>query len=178
MKNSDLDKPKVRNNSSLILIGSILLTILIIFMAFYFIRSEKKNEFDKLYNQDYYIRVNFGETTKGNNLVDKGTFLKETDIDKNYYLYITKSNVVYAYYTDYFYIFDPLHGYHIDFKKELTDDEVQNILKQIDSNKETTLFNKNKDDYLILRYNDENYYMNKKLLQQILQEYEIILEIK
>ena len=110
--------------------------------------------------------------------MDKGTFLKETDIDKNYYLYITKSNVVYAYYTDYFYIFDPLHGYHIDFKKELTDDEVQNILKQIDSNKETTLFNKNKDDYLILRYNDENYYMNKKLLQQILQEYEIILEIK
>ena len=92
MKNSDLDKPKVRNNSTLILICSILLTILIIFMAFYFIRSEKKNEFDKLYNQDYYIRVNFGETTKGNNLVDKGTFLKETDIDKNYYLYITKSN--------------------------------------------------------------------------------------
>ena len=35
-----------------------------------------------------------------------------------------------------------------------------------------------KDDYLILRYNNENYYMNKKLLQQILQEYEIILEIK
>ena len=29
MKNNDLDKPKVRNNSSLILIGSILLTILI-----------------------------------------------------------------------------------------------------------------------------------------------------
>ena len=72
----------------------------------------------------------------------------------------------------------PLHGYHIDFQKELTDDEVQNILKQIDSNKETTLFNKNKDDYLILRYNNENYYMNKKMLQQILQEYEIILEIK
>ena len=56
-------------------------------MAFYFIRSEKKNEFDKLYNQDYYVRVNFGETTKGNNLTDKGTFLKETNIDKNYYLY-------------------------------------------------------------------------------------------
>lgn len=178
MKNSDLDKPKVRNNSALILIGSIILTIIIIFMVFYFLRSEKKNEFDKLYNQDYYVRVNFGETTKGNNLIDKGTFLKETDIDKNYYLYITKSNVVYAYYTDHFYIFDPLHGYHIDFQKELTDDEVQNILKKIDSNKETTLFNKNKDDYLILRYNDENYYMNKKVLQQILQEYDIILEIK
>ena len=35
MKNSDLDKPKVRNNSTLILIGSILLTIIIIFMVFY-----------------------------------------------------------------------------------------------------------------------------------------------
>ena len=33
MKNSDLDKPKVRNNSTLILIGSILLTIIIIFMV-------------------------------------------------------------------------------------------------------------------------------------------------
>ena len=178
MKNSDLDKPKVRNNSALILIGSIILTIVIIFMVFYFLRSEKKNEFDKLYNQDYYVRVNFGETTKGNNLIDKGTFLKETDIDKNYYLYITKSNVVYAYYTDYFYIFDPLHVYHIDYQKHLTDDEFQKIWKQIDSKKETTLFNKNKDDYLILRYNDENYYMNKKVLQQTLQEYDIILEIK
>ena len=82
MKNSDLDKPKVRNNSTLILIGSILLTIIILFMVFYFLRSEKKNEFDKLYNQDYYVRVNFGETTKGNNLIDKGTFLKETDIEE------------------------------------------------------------------------------------------------
>ena len=34
MKNSDLDKPKVRNNSTLILICSMLLTILIIFMVF------------------------------------------------------------------------------------------------------------------------------------------------
>ena len=67
-------------------------------------------------------------------------------------------------------------GYITDYT--VNKNEVQNILKQIDSNKETTLFNKNKDDYLILRYNNENYYMNKKLLQQILQEYEIILEIK
>lgn len=119
MKNSDLDKPKVRNNSTLILIFSILLTILIIFMVFYFIRSEKKNEFDKLYKEDYYIRVNFGETTKGNNLVDKGTFLKETNIDKNYYLYITKSNVVYAYYTDYFYILIHFMDIISIFKKSL-----------------------------------------------------------
>lgn len=176
--NRDLEKPKRRNNSAVVLIISIVITILIIFTVFYFLRNEKKKEFDKLYNEDYYVRINFGETTKGNNLKDKGTFLKETDIDKNYYLYITKSNVVYAYYTDYYYIFDPLHGYHIDFQKTLNDDVVKEILNQIDEKKETTLLNKNKDDYLILRFNDENYYMNKKLLQQILQHYDVILEIK
>lgn len=176
--NRDLETPKRKNNGTIVLIVSILITIIILFVVFYFVRMEKKKEFDKLYNEDYYIRVNFGETTKGNNLVDKGTFLKETDIDKNYYLYITKSNVVYAYYTDYFYIFDPLHGYHIDFQKTLNDNEVKGILNQIDENKETTLLNKNKDDYLILRFNDENYYMDKKILQQILQHYDIILEVK
>lgn len=176
--NRDLETPKRKNNSTIVLILSIIITVVILFTVFYFLRSEKKKEFDKLYNEEYYIRVNFGETTKGNTLKDKGTFLKETDINKNYYLYITKSNVVYAYYTDYFYVFDPLHGYHIDFQKTLSENEVKEILNQIDENKETTFLNKNKDDYLILRFNDENYYMNKKILQQILQHYDVILEIK
>lgn len=173
---NDLEKPKTRSNSIFVLIGSIIVTMFIIFIIFYFYRSEKKKEFDKLYNEDYYLRVDYGDTTKGEKLTDKGTFLKVTNIDKKYYLYITKSNIVYTYYTDYYYTFDPLHGNIIDFQKELADDEVQNILKQIDSNKESSLLNKTKDDYLLIRYNNENYYINEKILQQILQEYEIILE--
>ena len=84
---------KKRKNGLLVWIVFAIIIILAIFCIFYFTQLERKKEFDNLYSKDYYLRVNYGVIeSKGNNLKDLGVFLKEKNIEKNYYLYITKDN--------------------------------------------------------------------------------------
>ena len=108
---------------------------------------------------------------------DLGVFLKEKNIEKNYYLYITKDNILFTYYNDDYYIFDPLHGYNIEYKINLEKDVVQNILNDIRNKKVINLLNKTESEYNIIRIDNENYYINKKDLQLIFQKYDIILDI-
>ncbi|MGN1378980.1 MAG: hypothetical protein ACI4XR_01100 [Bacilli bacterium] len=167
-----------RKNGLLVWLVFAIIIILAIFCIFYFTQLERKKEFDNLYNKDYYLRVDYGVIeSKGNNLRDLGVFLKEKDIEKNYYLYITKDNILYTYFTDAYYIFDPLHGYYVEYKIVLEEDVVQNILNDIRSKKVNNLLNKTESEYNIIRIDNENYYINKKDLQLIFQNYDIILDI-
>lgn len=169
---------KKRKNGLLVWIVFAIIIILAIFCIFYFTQLERKKEFDNLYNKDYYLRVNYGVIeSKGNNLKDLGVFLKEKNIEKNYYLYITKDNILFTYYNDDYYIFDPLHGYNIEYKINLEKDVVQNILNDIRNKKVINLLNKTESEYNIIRIDNENYYINKKDLQLIFQKYDIILDI-
>lgn len=169
---------KKRKNGLLVWIVFAIIIILAIFCIFYFTQLERKKEFDNLYNKDYYLRVNYGIIeSKGNNLKDLGVFLKEKNIEKNYYLYITKDNILFTYYNDDYYIFDPLHGYNIEYKITLEEDVVQNILNDIRNKKVFNLLNKTESEYNIIRIDNENYYINKKDLQLIFQKYDIILDI-
>lgn len=167
-----------RKNGLLVWIVFAIIIILALFCIFYFTQLERKKEFDNLYNKDYYLRVNYGVIeSKGNNLRDLGVFLKENDVEKNYYLYITKDNILYTYFTDSYYIFDPLHGYYVEYKINLEEDVVQNILNDIRSKKVNNLLNKTESEYNIIRIDNENYYISKKDLQLIFQNYDIILDI-
>ena len=167
-----------RKNGLLVWIVFAIIIILALFCIFYFTQLERKKEFDNLYNKDYYLRVNYGIIeSKGNNLRDLGVFLKENDVEKNYYLYITKDNILYTYFTDSYYIFDPLHGYYVEYKINLEEDIVQNILNDIRSKKVNNLLNKTESEYNIIRIDNENYYISKKDLQLIFQNYDIILDI-
>lgn len=167
-----------RKNGLLVWIVFAIIIILALFCIFYFTQLERKKEFDNLYNKDYYLRVNYGVIeSKGNNLRDLGVFLKENDVEKNYYLYITKDNILYTYFTDSYYIFDPLHGYYVEYKINLEEDIVQNILNDIRSKKVNNLLNKTESEYNIIRIDNENYYISKKDLQLIFQNYDIILDI-
>ena len=169
---------KKRKNGLLVWIVFAIIIILAIFCIFYFTQLERKKEFDNLYRKDYYLRVNYGVIeSKGNNLKDLGVFLKEKNIEKNYYLYITKDNILFTYYNDDYYIFDPLHGYNIEYKINLEKDVVQNILNDIRNKKVINLLNKTESEYNIIRIDNENYYINKKDLQLIFQKYDIILDI-
>lgn len=166
-----------KKNGFLVWIISTIIIIFLIFAVFYFIRSDKKNKFDKLLNEPYYLRVNFGASSKVNTLKDVSPFLKETNIERNYYLYITKTNIIFAYYTDYYYIFDPLHGYHIDFEANSTNENIQNILNEINQIKVSTLTNKNESEYSEIRINNENGFINTNDLLLILQKYNYFVEI-
>lgn len=167
-----------RKNGLIVWIVFAIIIILALFCIFYFTQLERKKEFDNLYNKDYYLRVNYGVIeSKGNNLRDLGVFLKENDVEKNYYLYITKDNILYTYFTDSYYIFDPLHGYYVEYKINLEEDVVQNILNDIRSKKVNNLLNKTESEYNIIRIDNENYYISKKDLQLIFQNYDIILDI-
>lgn len=167
-----------RKNGLLVWIVFAIIIILTLFCIFYFTQLERKKEFDNLYNKDYYLRVNYGVIeSKGNNLRDLGVFLKENDVEKNYYLYITKDNILYTYFTDSYYIFDPLNGYYVEYKINLEEDVVQNILNDIRSKKVNNLLNKTESEYNIIRIDNENYYISKKDLQLIFQNYDIILDI-
>lgn len=169
---------KKRKNGLLVWIVFAIIIILAIFCIFYFTQLERKKEFDNLYSKDYYLRVNYGVIeSKDNNLKDLGVFLKEKNIEKNYYLYITKDNILFTYYNDDYYIFDPLHGYNIEYKINLEKDVVQNILNDIRNKKVINLLNKTESEYNIIRIDNENYYINKKDLQLIFQKYDIILDI-
>ncbi|MDD5865485.1 MAG: hypothetical protein PUD07_03250 [bacterium] len=167
-----------RKNGLIVWIVFAIIIILALFCIFYFTQLERKKEFDNLYNKDYYLRVNYGVIeSKGNNLRDLGVFLKENDVEKNYYLYITKDNILYTYFTDSYYIFDPLNGYYVEYKINLEEDVVQNILNDIRSKKVNNLLNKTESEYNIIRIDNENYYISKKDLQLIFQNYDIILDI-
>ena len=169
---------KKRKNGLLVWIVFAIIIILAIFCIFYFTQLERKKEFDNLYSKDYYLRVNYGVIeSKGNNLKDLGVFLKEKNIEKNYYLYITKDNILFTYYNDDYYIFDPLHGYNIEYKINLEKDVVKNILNDIRNKKVINLLNKTESEYNIIRIDNENYYINKKDLQLIFQKHDIILDI-
>lgn len=165
-----------RNGFLFLFLGVIL--IIVAFAVFYYYRLNQKKSFDALFNKDYYLRVNYGALdNKRSKLKDKDIFFKEKDVDKNYYLYITKDNILYTYYQDDYYKFDPMKGYIVEYKIELDSDITNQILNEVKNKMINDIYIQNKNEYITIRINNENAYINKKDFQLILQKNNIVLSL-
>lgn len=158
-----------------LLLGALIIA-LAIFIAF-MLREEQKKAFDKLYNSEMYLKVDYGIIPQEEKLRETNALFKKVKQDNYYYLFITKDNILFTYYLKWYYSFDPLKGYNIVYKMQLNEDTVQNILKDIAEKEVKSLNAKIESEYIVIRHDDENAYIKKKDLQLIFQNYEIILDI-
>ena len=154
-----------------------ILVILAICTAYLIIRNNQKNKFDKLFNADQQLIINYGVINQEKHLMEKSTLIRRVQQDNNYYLRITNDNYLFTYYLDTYYFFDPLKGQIIDYEKQLDNETVQKIIDEITLKEVPNLNAKNEDDYAFVMKNHKESYINKEDLKNIFLKYNIILPI-
>ena len=160
----------------LILIASIIL-IIIALGVLYVLRDEQRKAFDNLIKSNFVLKVDYGIIPQEKALMEKNSLFKKIYLDNYYYLIITDDNTIFTYYLDWYYSFDPMQGYHLDYKKELSTEKVNNILEAIRNKTVDNLQSRIKDDYITVRIDNKNTYIDKVELQYILQDNDIMLDI-
>ena len=164
-----------RNDGFVLILGLIIVIIGII--AFFVYRSEKRKDFEKLLKSEMYLEVDLGIIKRQRVLKEKNALLRKVNKDNNTYLYITKNNIVFSYYYDWYYAIDPMQGIHKDYEKKLKKKTVQKILDAINEKCIDSLKYKVEDDYAAITIDDKIKYIEKIELQYILQENDIELPI-
>ncbi|MBE6155231.1 MAG: hypothetical protein E7164_00545 [Firmicutes bacterium] len=166
---------KSKNGKYIIIIGIIGVLLLIgIFLGY---RAYLKQEFDKLYNSDKVLSISLGVIPQKDILMEKNSLFKKVNQDNNFYLHITNDNTLFTYYLDWYYTIDPLKGYKLVQKEILSEDTVQNILKDINKIKIGSLIATNKNEYVTITNNKKEHYIKKEELLSIFQKYNILLKI-
>ena len=164
-----------RNDGFVLILGLVIVIVGII--AFFVYRSEKRKDFEKLLKSEMYLEVDLGVIKRERVLQEKNALLRRINKDNNTYLYITKNNIIFSYYYDWYYVIDPMQGIHKDYEKELKKDTVQKILDAIREKSIDSLKYKVEDDYAAMTIDDKIKYIEKIELQYILQENDIELPI-
>jgi cbb3-type cytochrome oxidase subunit 3 len=164
-----------RNDGFVLILGLIIVIIGII--AFFVYRTEKRKSFDKLLNNEMYLEVDLGVIKRERVLQEKNALLRRINKENNTYLYITKNNIIFSYYYDWYYVIDPMQGIHKDYEKQLKADTVQKILDEIKEKSIDSLKYKVENDYAVITIDDKIQYIEKIELQYILQDNDVELPI-
>ena len=165
-----------KRRSFIFIIVGIFLILALIFGAYIF-RQNQKKDFDELFNSKTILKIEYGIIEKEEALKEKNALFKRIYQDNYHYLYITENNTLFVYYLDWYYSFDPMKGYNIMYNEKIDADKVNKILEDIKTKEIDSLYNKNKDDYITLHHDDKTTYINKKEMQKIFQDQEIILDL-
>ena len=91
--------------------------IIVGLIIFYINRSDKKVALDKLLQSETLLEVNYGIIERKAVLKEKNALFKKIYKDNYTYLHLTNDNILFTYYLDWYYSFDPMQGYHKDFEK-------------------------------------------------------------
>ena len=155
--------------------GWVLLVLGFIAVAFcifvYFIhRFNQRNEFDALLKKDYVLKVDFGIVPKEKLLKEKNSLLRKVNQDNYYYLYICDDNTMFIYYTDWYYVIDPMAGNVLEHKEVLSNEKKEDILNRIEEKMIDSIYSKVKEDYIEILLNDKPGYIQRNELQYILQD--------
>lgn len=134
----------------------------------YWLREKQKREFDELLNVKAVLSVDYGVIPREHKLKEKNALLSRTVVENYTYLVINEDNVIYEYYTDWYYNIDPMKGYKLEMKKTLTKKNVEKILDYVNEHKIDTLSSTVKSDYVTIRIDGETYYMTKHDIQMAL----------
>ena len=164
-----------RNDFFVLVLGFIIVVIGII--AFFVYRSEKRNSFEKLLKSDMYLEVDLGIVHRKRVLKEKNALLRKINKDNNTYLYLTKDNILFTFYYDWYYVIDPMQGINKDYEKTLKKETVQIILDAVKEKCIDSLKYKIEEDYATITIDDKIKYIEKIELQYILQENDIELPI-
>ena len=146
-------------------------------------REDQKKQIDDLVSSEMYLKVEYGIIPVEHKLQEKNALFKRTLQDNKYYLYITKDNVLFTYYLDWYYNFDPLKGYNLDYKFDLKEKQVKHIMDAIKEKAISNLAAKVETDYVeIFVYDEEDTklykYIDKHELQMIFQDNDLMLDIR
>lgn len=160
-----------RNDFFILIVGFILVVVGI--LAFFAYRSEKRKDFDKLIKSDMYLEADLGVINREKVLKEKNALLKKVNRDNKSYLSITKNNVLFTYYYEWYYVIDPMQGIHKDYQIELSSETVQKILDAIKEKSIDSLEYKVENDYVIMNIEDKTKYIEKIELKYIMQENDI-----
>lgn len=167
--------PKKKRGPIFIVIG-IILVLAVVFGALSY-RSYQKKKFDNLFNKKNILKVEYGIIPQEDKFIEQNSLFKKIEQDNEYYLCITEDNILYTYYLDWYYSFDPLKGYNLVYEIKLDKDTVEEIIKRIKSEERNDLYATIKEEYVTLHHNDNITYIKKYVLQDILQDNNIILNI-
>ena len=144
-------------------------------------REEKRNDIEDLINSEMYLRVEYGIVDRPHKLQEKNALFKRTMQDNKYYLYLTKDNVLFTYYLDWYYNIDPLRGYNLEYKFDLKEKQVTNIMDAIKEKAIPNLAAKNETDYVSIFVdgdtNKEYAYIDRHELQMIFQDNDVLMTI-
>ena len=162
------------NNGPVVIILS-LFVVMALLVGLYAIRFNQKSKFDKLRDIKQVLTIDLGEVDIDALLEEKNSIIKKINQDAHYYFIINEKNTAFAYYTNWYYFFDPLQGYTKTFEEVLTSEKKEAILNAIlekttNDYKATVMI-----DYLRIEINDEYTYIDKHDLQDILHDNDIVL---
>ena len=146
-------------------------------ILYYIGLSNKRNDFENLLKKDMILKVDLGIIERKHILKEKNALFKKVYRDNYTYLYITKDNILFSYYLDWYYSFDPMQGIHKDYQTELNEQTKNNIMNSIKEKLITSLKYKNENDYVTVTIDDDISYIAKIELQYILQENDVMLPI-
>ena len=164
-----------RNDGFVLILGLVIVIIGVI--AFFVYRSEKRKDFEKLLKSEMYLEVDLGVIKRERVLQEKNALLKRINKDNNTYLYITKKNILFSFYYDWYYVIDPMQGIHKDYEEKIKADTVQKILDAINEKCIDNLKYKVEEDYVSMTIDDKIRYIERIELYYILQENDIDLPI-
>ncbi|MBQ6841314.1 MAG: hypothetical protein IJO63_04285 [Bacilli bacterium] len=167
--------PKKKRGPIFIVFGVILITALI--LGAYIYRTNQKKHFDKLYNANNILKVEYGIIPQKDLFMEKNALFKRVNQDNYYYLHITEDNILFTYYLDWYYTFDPLKGYNLVYEMKISDEAVENIMKSIKEKDRDSLYATIESEYITLHYDNKTSYIKTYELQAILQENDLILDI-
>ena len=167
--------PKKKRGYLFIILGIVLVIVIII--GAYLFRESQKKHFDKLYNNNKILTVEYGIVPPKKVLMEKNALFKKVEQDNYYFLHITEDNTLFTYYLDWYYSFDPLKGYNLVYEMKLDDETIKGIMQDIKEKEITSLVATVQSDYLTIHHDDKQMYIKKLDLQMILQSHDILLNI-
>lgn len=167
--------PKKKRGFLFIIVGIII--VIIGLVVAYTLRLEQKKRFDELYNSKKILTVEYGIIPPEEIFLEKNALFKKIDQENQYYLHITEDNILFTYYLDWYYAFDPLRGYNLVHKIQLTDETVKGLMEDIKKQERDSLYATVKSDYVILHHSNKESYIKHNDLQLILQSYDLRLGI-
>ena len=153
------------------------IVIIIAIGILYILRDEQRKNFDKLINSNIILKIDYGIIPQEKKLIEKNALFKKVFLDNYYYLIINEDNILFTYYLDWYYSIDPMQGYNLTYKKELTNDVINKILDSIQNKTVDTLKARIKDNYVNVEIDGKEAYIEKIELQYILQDNGIMLDI-
>lgn len=140
-------------------------------------RQDQKQKFDEMFNAKILLRVEYGEVIREHKLKEVNALFERVEQDQKLYLYITDDNILFTYYTDTYYSFDPMKGYVLEEKINLTNKQKNKLLDDI---REITIDNltaKIETEYMPIRIDDTNLWVSRHDFQMVLQENNIMITV-